>query len=1233
MNVVSRTAATNPAARSDRHPRRLTVDNPAAYIAGDRRRALGTGATMPDRVSGAALFADISGFTPLTEALVAENGAQRGAEELTRTLDIIFDAVLGQLHRFGGSVIYFSGDAVTCWLDGDDGLAAVSCGLAMQRALAEVGTIQTPGGRVVELGMKVAVAAGRARRFVVGDPDVQLIDVLAGALVDRVAEAEHHTERGEVVVDAATAAALEGRIEVAEFRGEDPDAVTVVGSVVGGDPKARTVRPQPYPRLPSAVVRQWLLPAVYLRMRAGRGEFLAELRPAVPMFVRFGGIDYDTDEAPALLDEFIRRAQWVIDGHGGNLLQLTIGDKGAYLYAVFGSPLAHEDDAARACAAALDVLSLEGETAVTGLQLGISSGRLRSGTCGHRQRRTFCCLGDAVNMAARLMGRAPEGQVYVSTPVARAAGVEFTFEDVGTLSLKGKAAPVAVRRLAGRTKRSEIRPPRDLHPLIGRSEELDALLTRARLAISGRGQLLAVAAEAGMGKSRLLQEVVTRLSGGPGPSDPPVTVVSGAASAVGSATAYLAWQGVFGSLFGDGATNDLDQLAQVLGEANPALVARLPLLGAVLDRPIEDNELTSGFDAKLRKSSLETLLVQWLSWRAANGPLVMVLEDCHWMDQLSVDLLERVARALPGMAAALVVTYRPGSFTPPPVGHATVIPLDRLDDSSCRTLLADRLRDVYGPEVAPSSTVLDRLVERAEGNPFYLEELANYLHDEGADPSGDNPADVDLPSSLSALVLSRIDTLGESSRRTLKVASVVGREFATDVLTGAYPELGAGRQVVGHLRRLCDANLVVQDDEDAKAYWFKHAMVRDVAYDSLPFSLRALVHGRIGLWLESADPDALDLLAHHFWHADDDGKKRQYLHRAGEAARARFANAQAADYFRRLVSLLGDEDRAPVLRQLGAVLELPGLWSDAEAVYRELLDLAARLSDPVLAAWAHCSLAEPMRKQGHYDEASHELDVAEPSFDDAGDLDGLAQAAHVRGLIANQRGAPAEAWDHFQRSLDLRRRLGDRVHVASALANLAVAAANQGGLDLAWTLTEESLVLRTELGDRWGIQVSENNLAMVAYLRQEYARAVPHFEAALHIAHEIGDLLGIATAGDNLGNCARELGEDGTARARYAEALRVYAITGDQWLAASMFEDVAMLCASTEPEAALQLAGAADSLREAIGAARLDYRAAELDERLAPSLERLGDNGPAARQAGRALSADTGWELALSLCG
>ena len=216
---------------------------------------------MLDRVSGAAIFADISGFTPLTEALAAELGPQRGAEELTAVLNMVFDAVLGELHRFGGSVIYFSGDAVTCWLDGDDGVLGAACGLEMQQAMARVQTVSTTGGSTIQLGMKVAVAAGNARRFVVGDPDIQLIDALAGALMDRLARAEHHAERGEVVLDSTTLDALAGRVELALVRGEGLDRVGVVGAMPGSLPPAQP--PLAYARLPKSVVRQWLLPAVY----------------------------------------------------------------------------------------------------------------------------------------------------------------------------------------------------------------------------------------------------------------------------------------------------------------------------------------------------------------------------------------------------------------------------------------------------------------------------------------------------------------------------------------------------------------------------------------------------------------------------------------------------------------------------------------------------------------------------------------------------------------------------------------------------------------------------------------------------------------------------------------------------------------------------------------------------------------------------------------------------------
>src|SRR5437016_13708678 len=152
------------------------VGRAEAYIPGDRRRALASGLPMPDRVRGAALFADISGFTPLTEALAKELGPQRGAEELTAHVNRVFHAVVDELDRYGGHVIYFSGDAITCWIDGDDGVRATACGLAMQETMNHLRDVITPAGSCVRLAMKIAVAVGSARRFVAGDPDIQLVD-------------------------------------------------------------------------------------------------------------------------------------------------------------------------------------------------------------------------------------------------------------------------------------------------------------------------------------------------------------------------------------------------------------------------------------------------------------------------------------------------------------------------------------------------------------------------------------------------------------------------------------------------------------------------------------------------------------------------------------------------------------------------------------------------------------------------------------------------------------------------------------------------------------------------------------------------------------------------------------------------------------------------------------------------------------------------------------------------
>ena len=205
------------------------LQNLVVYVPMDRRHAMVAGRALPDRQRGAALFADISGFTQLTEALVRELGAQRGAETLTIYLNLVYDAVVDEVHRFGGSVVAFAGDAITCWFDDDDpalgrhgaSLAAAGAALAMQEAMSKFAALKTPAGSIVALSMKAAVATGTARRFVVGNPDIRLLDALAGATLDRLARAEHHAAKGEVIVDEPTASLLVSGFELGDERHDD----------------------------------------------------------------------------------------------------------------------------------------------------------------------------------------------------------------------------------------------------------------------------------------------------------------------------------------------------------------------------------------------------------------------------------------------------------------------------------------------------------------------------------------------------------------------------------------------------------------------------------------------------------------------------------------------------------------------------------------------------------------------------------------------------------------------------------------------------------------------------------------------------------------------------------------------------------------------------------------------------------------------------------------------------
>ena len=1219
-----------------------SFDDPEAYIARDRRVALSAGLELPDRVFGAALFADISGFTPLTEALADELGPERGAEELTANLNRIFHAIIAELDRYGGDVIYFSGDAITCWLDGDDGLHALTAAFAMQRTMARVGEIDTPGGTSVSLSMKVAVAVGPARRFVVGDPGIQLIEVLAGRLVDQLAAAEGLAEKGEVVLDESAFDSLGGRVELAEIRTDDESGRTV-GVVVGlGAPATEAPGVDTETPLPEELVRPWVLPAVYERLRTGRGEFLAELRPAIPFFVRFTGIEYDADDAAVeKLDNFVRRAQRVLTEYGGNLLQLTLGDKGAYLYAVFGSPHAHEDDAARACAAALRLLDLERETAARELQVGITQGRLRSGTYGHDRRRTFVCLGDAVNLAARLMSKAEPGEIYVEGAIERSAGDAFTWRSLPPMTVKGKADAVTVFALTGASERRGRRQTRYALPIVGRRKELDALGAALARSLDGVGNVVGISAEAGVGKSRLLAEFVR------GVRSQGVFAVYGECQSFGSATSYLVWREIWRRLLR--VDDELAEPEQVraleaeLANIDPALIPRLPLLGAVLNLQITDNALTAAFDAELRKTSLESLLADCLRARAEEEPLVLVLEDCHWIDPLSRDLLEVVARAARSLPVLVVLAYRPaaepgGGLGLAATGGLSELTLDELEPAEAELLIRSKVEQLAGASTEAPAALVELVTARSQGNPFYVEELLNFIRGQGVELDDEAALrGLSLPESLHTLVLSRVDTLSEEPRRTLKVASVVGRAFRAPALPEIYPELGSLDDVREHLGALRSLDLVTLDREADESYLFKHVVTQEVAYESTPYALRADLHERVGGHIEASEPDAvdrnLDLLAHHYWLSGNQPKRREYLVRAGDAAQANYANAAAIDYFERAAPLLDGAERWRVTRSLGEVREVAGDWPGAESSYRDALALAADENDIAAAAWTETSLADLFRKRGDYDQASEALEAARAAFATLGDKVGTGRVLQLAGTVAATRGDFETARRDLEASLEIRRELGDKAAMGALLSNLGVMAEYDGDYERSRALHEEGLALRIEAGDKGAIAISQMNLGNVLLLlgRVDEARACQ--EESLRLRRETGDPWMIALGEHNLGILTRSQGELDATRELFAGALAVYREHGEKWALAFMLEDVAVVAALVgEPDLALRLAGAGAALREEIGAPRGPADQEELDGQLAPARKALGEDADGAWSAGGRLDLDDALAFALAFC-
>ena len=1146
--------------------------------------------------NGTVLFADLSGFTALSEQLSALG--KQGAEEISTIINQLFGTLADEILRYGGEVLKFGGDALTAFFDqaalGDThATLATRAALALNYAMAAFEATATRAG-VFRLRLRIGVHSGRVFAAQLGDAEhIEL--VVTGRNINRVALAQEIAEPGQIIISSATSDLLEGATCEPRQSGfyllqglDNLSAPNTAASPLLAD-GAGDIAEIVWLEQQVAALNPFLprnLPRRFLEENQGAsGEF----RPVSVLFANFypfsNALDVlgdDTQTAVQVLNAYYRRAQQVVHRYGGIVNKIDLYTYGDKLMALFGAPTAHENDAELAVRAALDLkralqqanaeIATLLQPAVRGLiaiddhtigqRMGINTGVMFAGLVGGTRRREYTVMGQHVNLAARLMSAADESAVMVSPSTRRSVERHIALRQLEPVKLKGIAEPVPISEALRAFDVSQDQP-RSLGRarLVGRSAEVALLLGDAEAALGGAGRVAALVGEAGVGKSRLLEDVLRQLvmqSGERGSPIPAFFPYSVECQSYEQNTPYALTRQVLRQVlhldFLEGA-GDAAVVQRRVVELAPDLERFTPLLADLTVTQIEDTALTAALTPEQRHDRALELAESLVRSAASQQPLVLIIDDLHWADASSLELIDRLARSVAQSPLLLLLGYRTDPSISEPwasFAHGRRLELRELDAAGSAMLIGELL----GSEPPAELTAA---LEKTQGNPFFIEEVVRGLIEAGVLARDPNSGwwltraidEETVPDSIEGVITARLDRLEERSREVLQVASVVGRRFPYQVLLGV---LLRSDDLQERLGRLSDADLIlIEEIERELAYLFKHALTRDVAYEAILYARRRELHRNVARQIERIYPERLDeqlgVLARHYLLAEEWVPAFDYHIRAGRQAQNRYANREAIGFFERALHIAAKGPVAENLavitvelhERLGVIHTLIGEYGPALAHFGQAHALLEALPNRSLDELVrlHHQIARVYEKRADFDTAFRWVEAA-LSHDAA-----VASAEAVRCLLLGaglhrRQGRFAQALEWGERALARAEQLHSIRDQAEALMLLGGTYLGMGDNDRALALTEQCLELYKQVQNLPRVADAHNNLANICYELGRLDEAQANYQAGFEIKQAIGDIYGQAMIANNLGNLLKLLGNSDRAVEQYQRSLIMF---------------------------------------------------------------------------------------------
>jgi class 3 adenylate cyclase/tetratricopeptide (TPR) repeat protein len=1069
-------------------------------------------------LDGTLMSADLSGFTKLSERL-ARIGRE-GAEELTDVLNSCFDRMIGVVAREGGDILKFGGDALLILYTGPQHSArACRSALAVRALIAE--PVVAPSGVRVKLRISQGIHSGVFGLFVATGGHAELIVTGPGAT--ETVRCEGASAAGEILLSASAAASV-----TPEWLGREKAGgrllrrISLSDDVVvdlGGDERAATSD------------HAWLeefIPGVQREQIAA--ETPSEHRRVAVAFVRFSGTDtlYET-EGPAAIAQRLANLGAVVgtatQSHGVHWLASDVYPDGGKLILAAGAPISYGRDKDRMLRAVREILDAGVDL---DLRAGANYGPVFVGNLGSQERRTFTVIGDAVNLAARLMQKAESGQLVASADLVDRIRGRFVSQPLEPFLVKGKAKPVRASVL-GRIERVETVSVPSRLPLVGRDEELEQLRGAVDDARGGRGRVVEIVGDSGTGKSRLVEELCA--------TEPDVRTVTAICGQYAQSTPYFALRVLLRGLAGLDVLAAPDAAAVTLsrwvGEVAPELARWLPLLAVPFEAEVASTPEADRIAPEFRRARTRALVAELLD-AACRSATVFLVEDAHYLDDASREVLADLTADPGARPSVLVVTRQPQSevLDAPESPSHSVIELEPLDEQTALELAV--LAAGNESKLLPSEW--GEVTDRAGGNPLFVIELASRAASEGSVS--------ELPESVESLVTTRIDTLAAEDRKLLREAAVLGMVIDLEVFAA---ELAT--PTVGDARRWRSLSQFVEVFAPGRLR-FRHRLHQQVAYEGLSYRRRRDAHRRVGdALVERTDghPERnAELLSTHYFYGGAHELAWDYSVIAGDRAHEKYANVEAAEFYRRALDSapriegLSTLDVARVAEALGDVCELSGRYEEAASSYARSRKLVGDARDDSVRLLRKEGTVR--ERTGRYRDALRWYSRALRMIDAADDIAAASARAELSlryAAVRHRQGRFNECIAWAERALGDAQRSNDQASLARAYFVLDMAHTYLGHAER-FEYRGRALPIYEALGDDVGQSIALNNLGLVAYHEGEWDDALSYYRRSRDACDRIGDVVGWATAVNNEGEILLDQGHVGDARALLRSALRVW---------------------------------------------------------------------------------------------